>query len=95
MDTPSLLSQLIWGPDKKELVELLAEKGGVKIQAMTTILHNRNILRTYCQGVVTTYGRKEKKLSLEDNWLQAFPKGLPPREVLGAWCRQGQTQRRP
>lgn len=30
MDTPSLLSQLIWGPDKKELVEFLAEKGGVK-----------------------------------------------------------------
>ena len=38
---------------------------------------------------------KKKKTSLKNNWLQAFLKGLPPGEVLGAWCRQGQTQRRP
>ena len=75
MDTPSLLSQLIWGPDKKELVEFLAEKGGVKIQVMTTILHNRNILRTYCQGVITTYGRKKKKNTLlKTTGFKPFPK---------------------
>lgn len=75
MDTPSLLSQLIWGPDKKELVEFLAEKHGVKTQAMTTILQKRNILRTYCQGVVTTYDREKKKASLlKKTGFTPFPK---------------------
>lgn len=40
-------------------------------------------------------GKKKRILSLKGNWLQAFPKGLPPGEVLGPWCGQGQTQRGP
>ena len=41
---------------------------------MTTILHNRYILRTYCQGVVTTYGRKKKKTLLKTTGFKPFSK---------------------